>query len=34
MDGFVAKPVDRQRLEETMAAARAARGFERTVSAA
>jgi signal transduction histidine kinase/CheY-like chemotaxis protein len=34
MDGFVVKPVDRQRLEETMAAARVARGLDRAVSAA
>ncbi|MEX2129342.1 MAG: ATP-binding protein [Xanthobacteraceae bacterium] len=34
MDGFVMKPVDRQRLEEAMAAARTARGAEKYVSAA
>jgi hypothetical protein len=34
MDGFVVKPVDRQRLEAAMEAARKARGFDRAVSAA
>jgi signal transduction histidine kinase/DNA-binding response OmpR family regulator len=34
MDGFVVKPVDRQRMEDAMAAARKARGFDRAVSAA
>jgi CheY-like chemotaxis protein len=34
MDGFVVKPVDRQRLEEAMVEARKARGFDRTISAA
>jgi signal transduction histidine kinase/CheY-like chemotaxis protein len=34
MDGFVVKPVDRQRLEEAIAAARKARGLDRTASVA
>jgi signal transduction histidine kinase/DNA-binding response OmpR family regulator len=34
MDSFVVKPVDRQRLEEAMEAARTARGFDQAVSAA
>ena len=34
MDGFVVKPVDRQRLEEAMSAAQKSRGVDRAVSAA